>query len=71
MAHEQQKRSMEEEFEKLRLSLQVLHVLTLNANMCVVFMRARVKGCVSLLCLGSGGHVDISEPHSARPSQAF
>lgn len=79
MAHEQQKKSMEEEFEKLRLSLQVLYVLTLYAIMCctvfffssLFFMMARVRVCFSVLCLGSGWYVDISEPLSTRPGQAF
>lgn len=50
-----------------------------HSNMCctvffflfLFFMTASVRVCISVLCLGSGGHVDISEPLSARPGQAF
>lgn len=79
MAHEQQKKSLEEEFEKLRLSLQVekllllskhIHLFSLMANVMISPIRCFCV-LVMLMCSGSGGHTDVSEPQLERPSQAL
>lgn len=78
MAHEQQKKSLEEEFEKLRLSLQVEKLLLLSKHIHLFSLMANVISpiccfcvLVMLMCSGSGGHTDVSEPQLERPSQAL
>lgn len=62
MAHEQQKKSLEEEFEKLRLSLQVEKLLLLSKHIHLFFLMANVM--VSLfLCVVYGDVFRIRWTH--------
>lgn len=68
-AHEQQKILLEEDFEKLRLSLQVF----VRIYKKIIFLTHREHSFVSAVSArsGSSGHAHISKPESERQSQAL